>query len=268
MKMTNKQIIFKISLMAVFSALSFALTYVSIPLPTGAKVHLGNFVCTLAALLCGGIVGGASGAIGMGLNDIISGYGWSTIVRTIIVKFLFGFVVGFLFQLLVKKEKGTKALMISLSAIFDILFVVFLILSITGTLTLNIGDATKEFTVSVLCPILLGIIGLLLTVATFLLNKLKGVNRVVLAVSSIGVLVNIVFEFILRWLLKGIELGGGVAGFNTSLVDSITKLPSNFITGIATVIITLLVYLPLYKALTTTGFSKYIINSEDEKELN
>ena len=75
-----------------------------IPLGT-SKVHLGNFVCILAGLLCGGLVGGISGSLGMGLNDLLSGYGPDTYIRSFIVKFLLGFIAGALFRYLIKKEK-------------------------------------------------------------------------------------------------------------------------------------------------------------------
>ena len=262
----NKKIIFKISLIAVFSAMTFGLTFISIPLPTGAKVHLGNFACTLAALLCGGLTGGLSGALGMGLNDLAQGYSWSTTLRTFIVKFIFGFTVGILFQVFVKKQKLSKALMYVVAGLFDGLFVVFLVLFINGQLNIVIGDANKGLTVSILCPILLGIIGVLLTIAAIFSNKLKGVSSVVLTVSAIGVLINTIMEFLLRWLFKGIEAGATSASFNASLVDSITKLPANFITGIATVVITVIIYLPLYKALVSTGYSKYIISYDNADE--
>ena len=245
----NKKIIFKISLIAVFSAMTFGLTFISVPLPTGAKVHLGNFACTLAALLCGGLTGGLSGALGMGLNDLAQGYSWSTVIRTFIVKFVFGFIVGILFQVFVKKRKLSKALMYVVAGSFDALFVLFLVLFINGNLNIVIGEANKGLSVSILCPILLGVIGLLLTISCIFINKLKGVSSVVLTVSSIGVLINTIMEFLLRWLFKGLEAGATQASFNASLVDSITKLPANFITGIATVIVTVIIYLPLYKAL-------------------
>ena len=263
----NKKIVFKLCLIAVFSAMTFGLTFISVPLPTGAKIHLGNFACTLAALLCGGLTGGLSGALGMGLNDLALGYTWSTILRTFIVKFVFGFTVGILFQIFVKKQKFSKALMYVIAGLFDALFVLFLVLFINGKLNIVIGDASKGLTVSILCPILLGIIGLLLTICCIFINKLKEILSVVLTVSSIGVLINTIMEFLLRWLFKGIENGATLASFNASLVDSIVKLPANFITGIATVIMTVLIYIPSYKAILGAGYSKYIISYDINDDL-
>ena len=68
---TSKKVLYNMVIIALFTALTFVGTYVQIPLGT-SKVHLGNFVCILAGLLCGGLVGGISGSLGMGLNDLLS----------------------------------------------------------------------------------------------------------------------------------------------------------------------------------------------------
>lgn len=60
---------------------------------SGTKVHIGNAFVVLAALLLGGVYGGLSGAIGLSLADIISGYAASA-PRTFICKFLIGLIVG------------------------------------------------------------------------------------------------------------------------------------------------------------------------------
>ena len=96
----SKKIIHYMVLIALFSALSYLGTFIAIPVGI-SKVHLGNFICILAGLLCGGLVGGCSGAIGMGLNDLTSSYGPDTIIRTVIVKFIVGFLAGFLFRLFI-----------------------------------------------------------------------------------------------------------------------------------------------------------------------
>ena len=84
----------KVVLVAIFSALCCAATYLQIRMPAGDFVHLGNFVMIIAALLLGGVEGGAVGSLGMGIYDLINYAGkTSTILRTFILKFIIGFIV-------------------------------------------------------------------------------------------------------------------------------------------------------------------------------
>ena len=56
-----------IGLMSALCYIAFTFMQIKIPTPGGAtSFHLGNTFCVLAALLLGGIPGGAAGAIGMG----------------------------------------------------------------------------------------------------------------------------------------------------------------------------------------------------------
>lgn len=56
-------------------------------------IHFGNMVTILAALLIGGWQGGLSGSIGMGLFDIVGGYGIDSL-KTFILKFGIGLFTG------------------------------------------------------------------------------------------------------------------------------------------------------------------------------
>lgn len=282
----RKDFLFKLVLTALFSALAFALTFVAVPLPTGAKVHLGNFVCVLAGLLLGPIVGGVSGSLGMGLNDIAGGYGWDTIVRTFIVKFILGFSVGLLFKLLIKRDKATKITLYSLTGVFFLSFLATLFLFIFGNpyydkkgnliytskgFEISLFGNEKILELSVLVPIFLGIFFLILSlviVFTFLIKKKnKDRERVYIAISTvtaISVIINTLGEFFLRWLLKGIALSSS----EIALLDSISKIPSNIITGVATILFVSIIYVPLYLALYHAGFDKYIIHADAQVEEN
>ncbi|MDR0324479.1 MAG: ECF transporter S component [Oscillospiraceae bacterium] len=63
---------------AVMAALCFiGTTYLMIMIPTplgGARFHFGDVFCLMAALLFGPLTGGLSGAIGMSLSDLVTGY--------------------------------------------------------------------------------------------------------------------------------------------------------------------------------------------------
>ena len=96
--MNNKQTTRKL----VFSALMAALCYIGfsyfrIDIPVGTEktaFHLGNVFCVLAALLVGGFWGGMSGAIGMTIADLTTGYVTSA-PKTFLLKLCIGLVAGF-----------------------------------------------------------------------------------------------------------------------------------------------------------------------------
>jgi uncharacterized membrane protein len=95
--MGQKDTVRELSLIAFFSAITFAVTFFNIPLfpSTGGLIHFGNVFLFTAALLFGPKYGAWSGAIGMGLFDVLGGYAiWAPC--TIIVRYLMGLVVGHL----------------------------------------------------------------------------------------------------------------------------------------------------------------------------
>lgn len=89
-----------LSLTAVMAALSyvvFTFLQIKVPLPGGdaTSFHLGNAICVLAALLLGGKYGGAAGAIGMTIGDILDPVYIIYAPKTFILKFCIGLVTGF-----------------------------------------------------------------------------------------------------------------------------------------------------------------------------
>ena len=86
----------------VFAALLAALCYIGfsyfrIDIPVGSEktaFHLGNVFCVLAALLIGGFWGGMSGAVGMTIADLTTGYVTSA-PKTFFLKLCIGLIAGF-----------------------------------------------------------------------------------------------------------------------------------------------------------------------------
>lgn len=95
--MQNKKV-FKLVITALMAALCyvvFTLIQIKIPTPAGyTSFHLGNVFCVLAALLIDGVSGGLAGAIGMGIADLMDPAYVVTAPKTIILKFLIGFITG------------------------------------------------------------------------------------------------------------------------------------------------------------------------------
>lgn len=84
------------------TAMMIALCYIGanflkfdIPTPFGlTKFHLGNTFCILASLILGGTYGGLSGAIGMSLGDLFDPAYVASAPKTMITKFIIGYIAG------------------------------------------------------------------------------------------------------------------------------------------------------------------------------
>jgi uncharacterized membrane protein len=98
----------------VFAALMAALCYIGfaffrIDIPVGSEktaFHLGNVFCVLAALLLGGFWGGMSGAVGLTIADLTSGYVTSA-PKTFLLKLCIGLVSGFVAHKLLHISRDT-----------------------------------------------------------------------------------------------------------------------------------------------------------------
>lgn len=97
--MENKsQFVLKLTQAAFMTALCYiGFQFLRIDIPVGTEktaFHLGNVCCVLGALLLGGLWGGLSGAIGMTIADLTSGYATSA-PKTFLLKLCIGIIVGF-----------------------------------------------------------------------------------------------------------------------------------------------------------------------------
>lgn len=247
----------KIIIIAVFTALCTAGTFVQIKMPAGDMIHLGNFVMIVAALLLGGIAGGTVGSLGMGIYDlIIYSSKPTTILRTFILKFIIGFLVGFLFRYVFKKKKNTYILFGIEEGLFTLIFILSLVGFILGDRSafgvengfnsiLKIGSVSLK--ISLYIPIFSGIFVLGILVALIFNHKLNDRRKAALFAVTAAVIVNIIGEFILRWFLEGVML----TGFNTSIITATSKIPGSVITGLISVILSVLIYEPVYKAVVS-----------------
>lgn len=237
--MRNKNRTLNLVLFASFTALCYVGTFIMIPLPTGDKIHLGNLVCILASLLFGGLKGGLIGSLGMGLNDLHFYLDTpSTIIRTLILKFLMGLIVGLLFNLFKKKQLksfSTNIMLYLMALLFKVVFVISLIYAL---------DASNK--VSILVPIVAFIFSELFILALLFFKDKEAIYKYVLLSVSVGTIFNIVMEFFFRIFLNTIIDG---FNFNTALTLSIAKLPASILTGTITVVASVLVYPLLSKAL-------------------
>ena len=239
----SKKVLYNMVIIALFTALTFVGTYVQIPLGT-SKVHLGNFVCILAGLLCGGLVGGISGSLGMGLNDLLSGYGPDTYIRSFIVKFLLGFIAGALFRYLIKKEKKITYRFYFISGALLITFITLLVLYLTKGEVIQM-DAKRKFTISILLLSLLAVMSVFFFVIQLFVKKINLVQRYVLYVASMASIANITLEFLIKIPFK---VWMASLTWEGATIYAVSSLPSSLITCIVTTLFVTFIYIPLYTA--------------------
>ena len=105
--------VYKMSLSALFAALCYiGFAYFKIDIPVGTEktaFHLGNVFCVLAAMFIGPLWGGLSGAVGMTIADLTSGYVTSA-PKTFVLKLCIGLIAGFVAHKVFKitKEQERK----------------------------------------------------------------------------------------------------------------------------------------------------------------
>ena len=110
--MKSKQTL-TLAMSALFAALCYiGFSYFRIDIPVGTDktaFHLGNVFCVLAALFIGGFWGGMSGAVGMTIADLTTGYVTSA-PKTFLLKLGIGLVAGFVAHKVfhISKEEARK----------------------------------------------------------------------------------------------------------------------------------------------------------------
>ena len=271
-------------LIAILVALCFGATRINIPMPTGDMVHLGNFVMILSALLLGGIEGGLVGSLGMGIYDLVFFSNRPfTIVRSFILKFIVGFLVGYLFRLVLKKKVRTDLLLIISTVFFVLLFGTSLALFLSGDFTdfsfksglvskvSNFLLSGKTVGISLYIPLFSILFAIGMILALIFQRKLNRRSKAALFAITVAILVNILGEFILRWLLEGINNVVFLSvedGFTVSLFTATSKIPGSLITGFISIILASLIYEPVYKGVKSIDIFKdntgFFVEEEDD----
>ena len=97
------------ALMAALCYVSFTFLQIKIPVPGGdaTSIHIGNAFCVLAALLIGGVYGGLSGAIGMGIADLMDPVYITGAPKTFVLKFCIGLITGLVAHKIAKINEST-----------------------------------------------------------------------------------------------------------------------------------------------------------------
>ncbi len=92
----QRDILYKCVFTALMAALVYVGNFLSIPLASETRIHLGNSMCLLAGLLFGGVSGGLASGIGGAMYDLFNPLYISSAPFTFINKFAMGFAAGFI----------------------------------------------------------------------------------------------------------------------------------------------------------------------------
>ncbi len=221
-----------------FAALSFVALFFKIPI-AGQFVHVGNAVTLLAALLIGGVYGGLSGSIGMGLFDLI--YYPTSLATTLVLKFGIGLFTGLIFRYGRKHPERSPHVGMTVACV---LFLLGSLLSFCGYLS----DPASYATALIACIFML-IVGVALLVVLLVSWRTRKLSRTVLWAilgCTVGVAWNVAGEFVWKIvanLITGME-------FQAAVVATLVKIPATFINGSFSIFIAVLLYVPLQAALT------------------
>ena len=225
-------------LIALFAALSYVVLYIKIPM--GEQfVHMGNMVTILAALLIGGWQGGLSGSIGMGLYDIF--FYPTSVVKTLILKFGIGLFTGLIAR--VGHRHPDRSPRKGLAAASAVSLVIGLVL-LAGRL-FRLGGLADVTPVATIFLLVLGVLLGLLLLASLKTDKLN--NEVLFATlgATVGILWNIVGEFLFALVTK--MLAG--MSFEAAAIAALLKIPASFVNGSFSIFGAVLLYVPLKAAL-------------------
>jgi uncharacterized membrane protein len=232
-----------------FGALCYVSLYFKIPIPSPVGkpfLHMGNMFVILAALLFNGVIGGASGSIGMGLFDILNGYASSS-PKTFILKFGIGMVTG---KIASKKNreslKSPVRWIIIASVLFFIAGILLLILSVIRGNEIAILGIEKKLVINPVLYIFSLILGIALGAAGIAAKKYSINIQYAIIAAVGGIAFNLVGEFIfgvLTLLIAG-------SGLYPAVLTSGVSLPATLINGTFSIIAAVALYVPLSRALS------------------
>ena len=245
-----------IIIIALFSALCYvALDFFRIPIPSPVGspfIHMGNMFVILAALLFNGVSGGIAGSIGMGLWDILHGYA-STSYVTFSLKFGIGFFTGLVAAKGNKRDAKSPILFLGIaSAFFLIVGIIFLVIATTaGNVfdVVTINGTPKQLVISPFLYIFSIILGICLLVTCLLIKNISIKMQYAILGAVSGFAFNLVGEFI--FMVITLTLAGSQVV--PAVLASAANLPATIINGAFSIVVALVLYAPVEKALNKSG---------------
>ena len=90
----SKFSVYTLSAIGVMTAVSFISNFISIPIGTLTRIHMGNVFCSLSGILLGPFYGGLAGGLGAFFYDFTNPLYVAEAPITLFNKFFIGFLVG------------------------------------------------------------------------------------------------------------------------------------------------------------------------------
>lgn len=242
-----------IILTGLFSAICYVSLYFKIPIPSPVGnpfLHMGNMFVILAGLLFTGPIGGAAGAIGMGLFDALNGY-VDSVPKTVILKFGIGFIVGTVASKGQKKDATSPLKWVGISAAILILGgIALMTAALTKGHEIIISGIEKSLVLNPVLYIFALILGVGLAGVCIIGRKISIKMQYAILGAVAGIAFNLVGEFIfgtIKLLLAG-------SMFTPALISSAVSLPATLINGSFSIVVALILYTPLNKVIQKSGF--------------
>lgn len=147
----NKEAILRLTLIALFSALSFVLTsFAIIPYAAGGYFSFGDIISLLGAMVLGPLEGAAIGMIAGSMGDLYAGYAVFA-PFSLLAKGLMGLVTGILFRLL-RNKKAMRFISPFIGEIFMVLtyMLAYYVLFGEGMLISSVFDLAQGIASSII----------------------------------------------------------------------------------------------------------------------
>ena len=90
----SKLSVYTLSAIGVMTAVSFISNFISIPIGTLTRIHMGNVFCSLSGILLGPVYGGVAGGLGAFFYDFTNPLYVAEAPITLFNKFFIGFFAG------------------------------------------------------------------------------------------------------------------------------------------------------------------------------
>ncbi len=247
-KISTRSIVF----IGLFAALCYVALYFKIPIPSPVGkpfLHMGNMFVILAALLFNGVVGGASGSIGMGLFDIMNGYG-SSAPKTFILKFGIGIITGRVASKGRKSEAKSPVKWIFIaSVVFTLIGILLLIVSTINGNEIAVVGIKKKLVINPVLYIFSLILGISLGAAAISAKKYS----VDIQYAIMGAVSGIVFNLVGEFLFGVFNLLVAGSGFYPAVLTSAVSLPATLINGTFSIVVAVILYVPLSRVVTRSN---------------
>lgn len=251
---SSRKYIQNIVIVGVFAAMCYVVLFFKIPIPApvgGGFLHFGNTFVILAALLFTGVQGGLAGSIGMGLNDLTTGYA-AYAPKTIVLKFGIGLTTGLVFSCYKKKPQRKSPLktMLILAAALLASGCAVLYFSMTSGGSIHFDGLDKPLKLTPILYLFLFLFSLILFVTSALSRKMPVELQYALLAGAAGVAFNLAGEFV-TYVFTSLIAGSPLA---VSLLLAAVSLPATVINGVFSIIGAVILYVPLKEALRRTAF--------------